>query len=93
MKIPWFCVSSRYSEHALIIALLVILNRVALSFNIFTLDWMSDRSGAGATDFLSPEPEVAVSRSVTDRWSACPCLTIRSLQVRRSSSFVDMDLK
>ena len=84
---PWLCVSSRYSEQALIIALLVILNSVARSLVIFTLAWMSVTSG-----FLSPLPPVAVSSSETDLWRAWLCFTMRSLHVLRSSSLVDIIL-
>ena len=84
---PWLWVSSRYSEQALIIALLVILNSVARSLVIFTLAWMSVTSG-----FLSPLPPVAVSSSETDLWRAWLCFTMRSLHVLRSSSLVDIIL-
>ena len=89
---PWFWVSSRYSEQALIIALLVILNSVARSLVIFTLAWMSVTSG-GFLSPLSPELPVAVSSSVTDLWRAWPCFTMRSLHVLRSSSLVDINLE
>lgn len=60
----------------LIIALDVMRKRVARSFTTFSFSPLS----AG---ILRP------SSSVSERWSAAPCLAMRSLHVLRSSNFKD----